>query len=110
MKRDPAIRKSRVEALILKEVSEIIFSEIKDPRVQGTIISRVKVSDNMTKATVYIVPQKDVKRHIEGLKSAAGFVRAILRKRVSMRILPTISFEVDDEYAVPKEEEKDEKL
>jgi ribosome-binding factor A len=109
MKKDPAIRKSRVEALILKEVSEIIFSEIKDPRVQGTIVSRVEVSDNMRRATVYIVPQKDVERHIEGLKSAAGFVRAILKKRISMRILPTISFEIDDEYTVLKEE-KDEKL
>jgi ribosome-binding factor A len=108
MKKDPAIRKLKLETFILKEVSEIILSEIKDPRVEGTIISRVKISDNMNKATVYIVPQKDVERHIAGLRSAAGFVRAILKKRMSMRIIPSIFFEIDDEYT--KGEEGDEKL
>jgi len=110
MKKDPVIRRLKVETLILKEVSDIILSEIKDPRVEGTIISRVKISDNMSRATVYIVPQKDVERHIEGLRSAAGFVRTILKKRVSMRIVPSIFFEIDDEYTVSKEKERDEKL
>ncbi len=110
MKKDPYKRKLKVETLILKELSDIIFHEIKDPRVEGTIISKVKISDNLNIATVYIVPQKEADKQMMGLKSATGFVRTILKKRLCMRSIPSIFFEIDDEYGTIKEEGDAEKL
>lgn len=98
MKKDPRMRKLKVESQILREVSDIIFSEVNDPRVEGAVISRVVISDDMRRATVYLVPKEGVAQQIEGLKSAQGFVRFLLKKRLCMRVIPVVSFEVDSEY------------
>lgn len=103
MKKNPVTRRLKAESLLLREISEIIFSDIKDPRVEGAIVSRVKISDNMNRATIYIVPQKGVEKQMDGLKSAIGFVRSILKKRLCMRSLPSIFFEIDDEYNTSKD-------
>lgn len=105
MSRNHEIRKLKIQSLLREEISSIIFSEIKDPRVKGTLVSRVELSPNLEHAKIFIVPHPEENKNIEGLKSATGFIRMLLKKRLNLRIIPKISFEIDRTYGRDNESE-----
>lgn len=107
MSREPERRKLKLQSLLREEISSIIFSDIKDPRVRGTLISRVEVSSNLEHAKVFIVPHSEDSKNIEGLRSASGFIRVLLKKRLNLRIIPKISFEIDTNYGRKIESESE---
>jgi ribosome-binding factor A len=90
-------RVSRVGALIQEEVSQMVLHEIKDDRVGAGMVSitLVDVSGDLQHAKIYVsVYGTDEARAetMEGLKSATGFVRRELGKRLSLRRTPEIAF------------------
>jgi len=90
-------RVSRVGALIQQEVSQMVLHEIKDDRVGAGMVSitLVDVSGDLQHAKIYVsVYGTDEARAetMEGLKSATGFVRRELGKRLSLRRTPEIAF------------------
>lgn len=90
-------RVSRVSALIQQEVSQMVLHEIKDDRVGAGMVSitLVDVSGDLQHAKIYVsVYGTDEAREetMEGLKSATGFVRRELGKRLSLRRTPEIAF------------------
>ncbi|MEQ8213820.1 MAG: ribosome-binding factor A, partial [Smithellaceae bacterium] len=48
-------RADRVAELIMVEISDIIFKQVKDPRVHAITITSVKVSDDLRNAKIYFV-------------------------------------------------------
>lgn len=93
-------RVSRVSALIQQEVSQMVLHEIKDDRVGAGMVSitLVDVSGDLQHAKIYVsVYGTDEAREetMEGLKSATGFVRRELGKRLSLRRTPEIAFVED---------------
>jgi ribosome-binding factor A len=83
-----------------REIGNIIQNELKDPRL-GKLISvlEVKVTKDLKIAKVYISvfgKEKEKQDAIEGLKSAAGFIRREVGKRVQLRRSPELFFELDD--------------
>ncbi|MCD6328501.1 30S ribosome-binding factor RbfA [bacterium] len=95
-------RSDRVAHQIQREVSELLLRKVKDPRVQFVTITRVLTSPDLRQARVFFsTPRmsedmdKDV---LEGLESAAGFIRSSLGKRLSMRRVPEIEFKLDVQY------------
>ena len=95
----PGRRTDRVSALIQRELSDIIQRELKDPRVGFCTISQVQVSTDLRYADVKVsvVGDKQQKRKsITGLKSAAGFLRREVVRRIGLRHAPELRFELDD--------------
>ena len=91
---------------VQRELSQIIRSEIKDPRIHPlTSVVAVEVTPDLKYCKAYISELGDEeagKATIEGLRSAASFVRRELAHRVNLRNTPEIKFILDQsiEYGV----------
>ena len=88
----------RINDDIKRELSELIPT-LKDPRVRGLIsITRVDTTADLRYCKVYVsaLDKGDGKDLIRGLKSASGFLRRELAKRMSLRYTPELIFTPDD--------------
>lgn len=90
-----------------RELSEIIRTEIKDPRVSSamTTIVAVEVTPDLKYCKAYVSVlggEEAAKNAITGLKNAVGYIRRELARRVNLRNTPEISFVLDQsiEYGV----------
>ena len=93
-------RTSRISEEMKKEISDIIHNEIKDPRLPKLIsVMSVNVTKDLRYAKVYvsILGDDEEKRNaIRGLKSAAGYIRREVGRRMQIRFTPEIQFELDN--------------
>jgi ribosome-binding factor A len=93
-------RADRIGALIQEEISRLILRSVKDPRIGFVTVTRVKVSDDLRQAKIYISPAQaggaEGREALMGLKSAAGFLRGELGRRLSLRYAPTLLFFLDE--------------
>ena len=88
----------RINDDIKRELSELIPT-LKDPRVRGLIsITRVDTTADLRYCKIYVsaLDKGDVKDLIRGLKSASGFLRRDLAKRMTLRYTPELIFTPDD--------------
>ncbi len=88
----------RINDDIKRELSELIPT-LKDPRVRGLIsITRVDTTADLRYCKVYVsaLDKSDVKDMIRGLKSASGYLRRELAKRMTLRYTPELIFTPDD--------------
>lgn len=73
---------------------------VKDPRVQGTMISitRVETTPDLRYAKVYVSFLEDSKAAdaLKGLKSAAGYLRRELGTALNLRYTPELQWALDD--------------
>jgi ribosome-binding factor A len=91
-------RQERVKELLKIEISDIIRREIKDPRLGFVTITDAEVSKDMRHARVYISVYGDERQKEESLailQKVAGYMRGEFGRRVSMKIIPEISFKLD---------------
>jgi len=90
-------RSERVADQIQREVAEIISQELDDPRIGRVTVSGSSLSRDLSNATLYVTlpADGDVKRALEGLNRASGFVRRRLGQRVRMRYVPRLRFAHD---------------
>lgn len=94
-------RADRVAELIMAEMSDIIFKQVKDPRLHVITITAVKVSDDLRNAKIYFVEmgKDDCSPEIKaGLTNATSFVRRELGKRLQLRYVPEIMFVHDKSF------------
>jgi ribosome-binding factor A len=93
-------RISRISEEVKKEVSSIIQNEIKDPRLpQFVSVVSAKVTKDLRYAKVYISvlgTEEEKKNAISALKSAAGFIRREIGRRIQLRYTPELQFELDN--------------
>ena len=93
-------RIDRVNELLRTEISHLIARGIKDPRVAGVItITEVVASRDLRSARVYVSvmgKEADQQAALEGIRSAASFLRRELRQRVNLRHVPHMTFVLDD--------------
>lgn len=85
----------------IKRELTAIFRELKDPRAAGLMLSvvRVEVSNDLSYCKVYVSAMEGfdaAKRAVEGLKSAAGFIRKELGARLRLRHTPSLQFIATD--------------
>jgi len=91
-------RADRVSDLMQQEISDIIQKQIKDPRIGFCTIMRVDLSDDLSHAKIRVSimgSEDDQKRTLAGLKSACGFIRREIGRRIELRNLPEIVFILD---------------
>ena len=105
--RKNSIKNTRINMEVQRELSEIIRTEIKDPRVNGAMTSvvAVEVTPDLKYCKAYISvmgSDEEKKDTIAGLRSAEGYVRHQLAKRLNLRNTPEIQFVLDQsiEYGV----------
>lgn len=97
-------RVERVAEALQETVAELVQRELKDPRVGMVTITRVSISPDLRHARVFFSSLGDAaqrQKSLEGLRSAAGFIRSQIARRLQLRVAPEIRFEIDDniEYA-----------
>jgi len=80
---------------------EIIMRELNDPRLTGMpSITRVKVSEDLSMADVYITSMGTAGQQtaaLNALKSSAGMMRTRLTKSLSIRQVPFLRFHIDEQ-------------
>jgi ribosome-binding factor A len=93
-------RIDRIEEQLRIELSEVIEREIHDPRVGLTTVTAIKVSPDLRHCRVFVTVLGDAtqrKKALEGLRSAASFIRRSLSQRLAhMRRIPELSFDYDE--------------
>jgi ribosome-binding factor A len=91
-------RSKRVQALLQRQLADVIRSQVKDPRVGVVTITDVQVSRDLSRAKVFVsdLDAESVQQSVEALNNAAGFVRRVLKERISMRTIPELQFIHDE--------------
>lgn len=100
-------RLKRMGDQVQRELSDLIRSELKDPRLGGLVtISGIKVSPDMGYADVYVTVMgrelsndQNAQAHkdtLDVLNGAAGFLRQELGRRIKTRITPRLRFHYDN--------------
>lgn len=95
-------RSSRVAGLLKREVSRIIFEDIKDPRIGLVTITQVDVSEDLRTAKIYLSVLGDkVARDqtLQGLERAKKFIRMEIARTTELRYTPELKFYYDDSYS-----------
>lgn len=104
--RKNSVKNTRINGEVLKELSNILRSEIKDPRINPmTSVVAVEVAPDLKTCKAYISvlgDEKSQKDTITGLKSAEGYIRRQLARTVNLRNTPEIRFILDQsiEYGI----------
>ena len=93
-------RIQRLNDQLRDEISQLILrGEIKDPRVSNFLsINRVEVTNDLSYAKVYVssfLPDNQVKKGVDGLNAAAGFIQREIAKKLRIRQFPKLQFLVD---------------
>jgi ribosome-binding factor A len=81
-----------------EEVTDIIRSELDDPRLGFWTITRVEVPPDLRSARVYVsVLGSDGERTetLTALRGASGFIRGHLKPRMRTRVIPDLEFRDD---------------
>ena len=97
----PFRRAERVGGLIQKELSELLVTKIKDPRLVLVTITEVKVTDDLRSAHVYfsvVEGQERRQKVVEGFESAAGYLKRQLSHRLALRRVPELAFVYDKSF------------
>lgn len=82
----------------MREISELVRSRIRDPRIQGVTITDIDVSQDGSHAQIFFTTLSKTNDHqnIEKrLNKAAGFVRSEVAKTLNMRVVPSLVFRYD---------------
>ena len=97
-----AHRQEKLGELIAVELSELIRTRLKDPRVGFASITHVEVSGDLRHAKVFVSvmgsPEEQAAT-MKGLKHATSFLRRELASRLVLRFMPELTFKLDTSIA-----------
>lgn len=101
-------RIARLNEQLKREITEILRSEVRDPRIGRPTVTGVAVTADLWMARVFVRPQPEGAPEpgagpvpdreaalLEGLAAAAPFIRRELGQELSLRRIPELRFEVD---------------
>ncbi len=94
-----AFKKERLEKILEREISTILFNDVKDDRLKFVTITNVNLTNDLSIATVYYTVIGDEEQRIattENLAEAKGFIKGILSKRLEVRKTPDLRFKYDE--------------
>ena len=101
--RKNSVKNTRVNGEVHRVLAEIIRSEIKDPRINPmTSVVTVEVAPDLKTCKAWISvlgDEESQKDTLAGLKSAEGYIRNLLAKKINMRNTPEIKFILDQSIA-----------
>ena len=99
------IRSDRVQVQLKREISKILHEDLRDPRIGFVTVMRIDLTGDLRYAKIYFsVLGDDAKQEssVEGIESAAGYIRRLIGERLKLKFVPELSFRLDKsiEYSV----------
>ncbi|MFL5459599.1 MAG: 30S ribosome-binding factor RbfA [Gemmatimonadales bacterium] len=91
-------RPEQMAETLRQVITEALTREVRDPRVGFVTVTGVLVTNDLSHARVMVsVPGEDTEkaRALEGLHSAAGFLRSRAARALTTRTVPELHFELD---------------
>ncbi len=96
--RDGGVRRERLAEAMREVLSEVLLTEVKDPRLAGVVISAVELSGDLKLARAYFSVIGDDERErqaADGLAQARGFLRRECGRRMRIHNPPEVEFRRD---------------
>lgn len=93
-------RSEQLKKSLIREINNIIYRKINDPRIKFVTITRIKVSSDLKYADIFVTIFNDEaqqKKALKGLKNATNFIRGELGKDLKLRYVPKIKFKIDED-------------
>ena len=87
------------QILYFREISNLVQTQVKDPRLENTVITKVEMSDNMKIAKIFyrnLISSSDQAELEKGFKKASGFLRSSLARNLSLKRVPSLIFIFDE--------------
>lgn len=101
--RKNSLKNTRVNGEVHRVLAEIIRSEIKDPRINPmTSVVEVEVAPDLKTCKAWISvlgDEESQKDTLAGLRSAEGYIRSLLAKKINLRNTPEVRFILDQSIA-----------
>jgi ribosome-binding factor A len=91
-------RPEQMAETLRQVITETLARDVRDPRVGFVTVTAVLVTNDLSHARVLVsVPGEEAEktRAIEGLQSAAGFLRSRAARTLTTRTVPELHFELD---------------
>ncbi|PIE61714.1 MAG: ribosome-binding factor A [Desulfobacterales bacterium] len=118
----PYARSERVSNAIQAAITDLLSRKMSDPRLEMVTISGVKLSPDLSIATVYVTVFGDDRRKndaLEGFKSSKGYIKKSIAPKLGLKFMPELRFFIDETFdraarldalidAAPKGEERSE--
>ncbi len=93
-----ARRPERVAELVLREISQMLLRDLKDPRLRGITLTGVRMTDDLRHGRVFfshLEGQSRASQAVAGFRSAGGFIRHQVGQALGLRYTPELEFEFD---------------
>lgn len=93
------LRTEKVQEFIKQELSKIILTELKDPRIGFVTVTRVEATGDLRAAKVFLsLMGSDEQKAAtwQALQKAVGHLRTEIGKRINLRFTPELSLHIDE--------------
>ena len=96
------IKMERVNSELAKQIANIIANDIKDPRMSGAIVGVTKLSTTpdlkfaKVYLSIYAADKNAQQEAYHTICRSKNFIRNMLKDRVQIRLLPELTFLIDD--------------
>lgn len=101
--RKNSVKNTRINGEVQRVIAEIIRGEIKDPRIAPmTSVVAVEVAPDLKTCKAWISVLGDERAQADtlaGLRSAEGYIRSLLAKKINLRNTPQVTFIQDQSIA-----------
>lgn len=97
-KRGAKYHRGRLAEALREELETLVEGELADPRIGLVSVSSVALADDSRSARVFVTVEGDdaeAARSLEGLNTAAGYIRRQVAERLHLRRPPELFFQVD---------------
>jgi ribosome-binding factor A len=85
-------RTVRLQELIREEVNLILRNEVRDPRLDGVVITMVELAGDSSCARLWFTAEADKR---QALEHVAGFLRTELAENLGLKRTPELRFRRD---------------
>lgn len=93
-----SLKQDQAQSTLKRSIAQVLERQVADPRIRGLVsVTDVSISPDRRRATVKVsvMPEQYEARTIAGLNAAAGHIQSKVKKLVSMRVMPMLTFELD---------------
>lgn len=94
-----SIKTERLANVLVKEISNILMTEIKDKDIKFVTITHIDLSSDLSYAKVYCTTLDNSIRDkcIKDLNGAKGFIRnELIKRKIEIRKMPELTFIFDE--------------
>ena len=91
-------RLQRISDRIREELAELLLRDLDDPRLKSVFVTDVRLDRELSHADIFVSALEGIVRSrevVQGMASAAGYIRKELASRIELRAFPRLRFHWD---------------